>query len=129
MKHQATAEAWESQGSYDLSISEYQQVLAIDERRPGIHYRLGRVLLARGAANGSQDDTAAALKEFSQELALDPGNANAAYELAETYRNAGDIERAGKYFRIALRHYPEFDPSKSWTGFGAGETGQTGNGS
>ena len=42
-------------------------------------------------------------------VVLDPRNANAAYELAETYRNAGDIERAGKYFRIALRHYPEFD--------------------
>ena len=108
-KHQAAAEAWESQGSYDLAISEYRQVLSLDPRRPGLHYRLGRVLLARGAATNSQEDTAGALKEFSNELELDPTNANAAYELAETYRNSGEIEEAEKFFRLALQHYPDFD--------------------
>jgi len=108
-KHQAAAEAWESQGSYDLAISEYRQVLSLDPRRPGLHYRLGRVLLARGAATNSQEDTAGALKEFSDELELDPTNANAAYELAETYRNSGEIEEAEKFFRLALQHYPDFD--------------------
>jgi tetratricopeptide (TPR) repeat protein len=108
-KHQATAEAWESQGSYDLAISEYRQVLSLDPHRPGIHYRLGRVLLARGAANNSQEDTAGALKEFSNELELDPTNANAAYELAETYRNSGEMEEAEKYFRLALKYYPDFE--------------------
>jgi tetratricopeptide (TPR) repeat protein len=108
-KHQATAEAWESQGSYDLAISEYRQVLSLDPRRPGIHYRLGRVLLARGAVSNSQEDTADALKEFSNELELDPTNANAAYELAETYRNSGEMEEAEKFFRLALQHYPDFD--------------------
>src|SRR5207302_1822034 len=108
-KQQASAEAWESQGSYDLAISEYRQVLSLDPRRPGLHYRLGRVLLARGAATNSQEDTAGALKEFSDELELDPTNANAAYELAETYRNSGEIEEAEKFFRLALQHYPDFD--------------------
>jgi tetratricopeptide (TPR) repeat protein len=108
-KHQAAAEAWESQGSYDLAVSEYRQVLSLDPRRPGIHYRLGRVLLARGAAANSQEDTADALKEFSNELDLDPSNANAAYELAETYRNSGEMEEAEKFFRLALQHYPDFD--------------------
>jgi tetratricopeptide (TPR) repeat protein len=108
-KHQATAEAWESQGSYDLAISEYRQVLSLDPHRPGIHYRLGRALLARGAATNSQEDTAGALKEFSNELELDPTNANAAYELAETYRNSGEMEEAEKYFRLALKYYPDFE--------------------
>jgi tetratricopeptide (TPR) repeat protein len=108
-KHQATAEAWESQGSYDLAVSEYHQVLLLDPYRPGIHYRLGRALLARGAATNSQEDTASALKEFSNELELDPTNANAAYELAETYRNSGEMEEAEKYFRLALRYYPDFE--------------------
>jgi tetratricopeptide (TPR) repeat protein len=107
-KHQAAAEAWESQGSYDLAISEYRQVVSLDPRRPGIHYRLGRALLARGAATNSQEDTAAALKEFLNELELDPTNANAAYELAETYRNSGEMEEAEKFFRHALQHYPDF---------------------
>jgi len=108
-KHQAAAEAWESQGSYDVAISEYRQVLSIDPHRPGIHYRLGRVLLARGAATNSQEDSADALKEFSNELDLDPTNANAAYELAETYRNSGEMEEAERFFRLALQHYPDFD--------------------
>jgi tetratricopeptide (TPR) repeat protein len=108
-KHQATAEAWESQGSYDLAISEYHQVLLLDPHRPGIHYRLGRTLLARGAATNSQQDAASALNEFSNELELDPTNANAAYELAETYRNSGETEQAEKYFRLALKYYPDFE--------------------
>jgi len=108
-RHQATAEAWESQGSYDLAISEYRQVLSVDPHRPGIHYRLGRALLARRAATNSQEDTAGALKEFSNELELDPTNANAAYELAETYRNSGEMEEAEKYFRLALKYYPDFE--------------------
>ena len=108
-KHQATAEAWESQGSYDLAISEYHQVLLLDPHRPGIHYRLGRALLARGAATNSQEDAASALKEFSNELELDPTNANAAYELAETYRNSGEMDEAEKYFRFALQYDPDFE--------------------
>ena len=45
--HQAAGEANESQGLLDEAISEYQQVLALAPKRPGIHFRLGRVLLAR----------------------------------------------------------------------------------
>jgi tetratricopeptide (TPR) repeat protein len=107
-KHQASAEAWESQGSYDLAISEYRQVLSLEQRRPGIHYRLGRVLLARATQSSSQDDSAAALKEFADELELDPTNANAAYELGEAHRNVGEMEEAKKFFELALKYYPDF---------------------
>ena len=50
-RHQAEAEAYESQGSNDAAISEYRQVLSVDPRRPGIHYRMGRTLLARSRQN------------------------------------------------------------------------------
>ena len=43
-RHQAAAEADESQGSYSLAITEYRQVLALEPDRPGVHYRLGRTL-------------------------------------------------------------------------------------
>ncbi len=45
-RHQAAAEAYESQQSFDLALNEYRAVLALDPRRPGIHYRMGRTLLA-----------------------------------------------------------------------------------
>lgn len=107
-RHQAEAEANESQGSYDAAIGEYRQVLSADPRRPGVHYRLGRTLLARSRQNNMPDDIAAAAKEFEQELELDPSNANAAYELAEIHRTAGDLDQAQKFFEQALGDYPDF---------------------
>ncbi len=107
-RHQAEAEAYESQGSNDAAIGEYRQVLSADPRRPGIHYRLGRSLLARSRQNNSPDDIAAASKEFEQELQLAPGNANAAYELGEIHRNAGEFDEAQKFFAMAVERYPDF---------------------
>jgi tetratricopeptide (TPR) repeat protein len=107
--HLASGEASESQGSNDVAIREYRQVLSLDPHHPGVHYRLGRVLLARARSSGSADDTAAALKEFSSELDLDPANANAAYELGEAAHNAGEMVEAERYFRMALRFYPDFE--------------------
>jgi len=66
-RHQTEAEAYESQGSNDAAISEYQQVLSVDPGRPGIHYRLGRTLLARSRQSNSPDDLAAAAKEFEKQ--------------------------------------------------------------
>ena len=43
--HQAAGEANESQGLYDAALREYRQVLAMAPRRPGIQFRIGRVLL------------------------------------------------------------------------------------
>ena len=108
-KHQAEGEALESQGSYEAAIGQYRDVLARDPERPGIHYRLGRVLLARSQKTGSNDDVTAAAKEFEKELQLDPANANAAYELAEIDRNAGSLEDAQKYFEIALTSHADFE--------------------
>ena len=85
-RHQAAAEAFESEGSTNLSLGEYREVLKLDPRRPNIHYRIGRTLLARWQLNHSPEDRSEAVQEFEQELRLDPGNANAIYELAEIHR-------------------------------------------
>ncbi len=111
-RHQAEAEAYESQGSNDAAISEYRQVLSADPRRPGIHYRIGRTLLARSRQSNTPDDVAAAAKEFSQELEVDPGNANAAYELGEIHRNAGEFDEAQKFFALAVQHHPDFEEAQ-----------------
>ena len=107
--HQAAGEANQSQGLYDAALREYRQVLAAAPRRPGIHFRIGRVLLERSGKDGSADDLAEARRAFEEELALDPTNANAAYELAEMHRKAGELEPARKLFEQALNHYPAFD--------------------
>jgi len=107
--HQAAGEANESQGLYDAAMREYEQVLAAAPRRPGIRYRIGRVLLARAKANPSSGDLAAAREAFEEELAVDPTNANAAYELGEMDRTAGDFESARQRFALAVSHYPGFE--------------------
>jgi tetratricopeptide (TPR) repeat protein len=108
-RHQAAAEADESQGAYSLAVTEYRQVLAMEPERPGVHYRLGRTLLARSYQVTSAQDTADAVKEFEQELQRDPTNANAAYELGEVRRKGGQFEEAQKLFETALRNHPNFE--------------------
>lgn len=111
-KHQAEGEALESQGSFEAAMGQYGEVLARDPQRPGIHYRLGRILLARSQKTGAHEDTNAAAKEFEQELQLDPANGNAAYELAEINRNAGQFDDAQKYFELALKGHPDFEEAQ-----------------
>ena len=107
-RHQAAGEAYESQGSYDSAISEYRQVLAQQPTRLGVHYRLGRTLLQQSRRTNSTQATADAVNEFEQELQLNPRNANAAYELGEIHRNAGEFDQAEKFFEFALQYYPDF---------------------
>ncbi len=54
-------------------------------------------------------DVLEARRAFEEELALDPTNANAACELAEMARKAGELERAREGFTQAVTHYPAFE--------------------
>ncbi len=107
--HQAAGEANESQGLYDAALREYRDVIAAAPRRPGIRFRIGRVLLARAKDDRSSNDVAEARKAFEEELTVDPTNANAAYELGELNRAAGDFEAARGHFEQAVKHYPDFE--------------------
>ena len=103
--HLASGETHESQGNYELAAAEYRQVLAMAPDKAGIHYRLGRVLLLSTQLGTSQ---AEAMKEFAAELDQDPTNANAAYELGELYRKAGEFDKSRRLFELAVKGDPEF---------------------
>jgi tetratricopeptide (TPR) repeat protein len=108
--HQAAGEANESLGSYDAALDEYRKVLALAPGRAGIHYRLGRVFLARARPPLSEADAEpSAAREFEQELQTDPSNADAAYELGEIRRKSGDLDKARELFELAVKSYPEFE--------------------
>ena len=111
-RHQALAEASESQEAYDTAIGEYRQVLALDPHRPGIHYRIGRTLLARSRQTTSGEDAAGALTEFERELEVNPTNASAAYEIGEAHRTAGQFQDAQRFFEQALKFYPDFEEAQ-----------------
>jgi predicted Zn-dependent protease len=106
---QAQGEANESQKDFDAAIVAFNHVLTIDPRRPGIHYRLGRVYLARFHETQRPEDQEAASHEFSAELAIDPANGNAAYELANFNANHGKPDDAAKLYQAVLEHYPDFE--------------------
>ncbi|MGB6160639.1 MAG: tetratricopeptide repeat protein [Acidobacteriaceae bacterium] len=106
---QAQGEANESQRNWDAAIVAFNHVLAIDANRPGIHYRLGRVYLGRFRDSGNPPDRDAAMHEFSEELALDAGNGNAAYELAYLEAESGNVAEATREYELALQRHPDFE--------------------
>ena len=97
--HQAAGEANESLRNYDAALEEYQKVLALAPGRPGIHYRIGRVSWrARGRRRRRPMPRRTPRREFEEELAIDPTNADAAYELGELHRKSGELDKARELF-------------------------------
>ena len=111
-RHQAAAEAFESEGATNQAIGEYHEVLKLDPQRVSIHYRIGRTLLARWQLNHAGEDREQAVHEFEQELQVDPSNANALYELAEIRRQQNELDQAQEFFSSALKYYPDFEEAQ-----------------
>ncbi len=106
----AAGEARESQGEYEAALRSYREALALDPNRTGLHFRIGRVLLALARqSTGGSDGDAAALKEFEAELQIDSANANAAYEAGEIHRKSARLDRAAELFAQAVKQDPEFE--------------------
>ena len=106
---QAQGEANEAQKDYDAAIIAFNHVLTMDPQRPGIHYRLGRVYLARFRNSQKPDDRDAAQREFRAELEVDPRNGNAAYELANMAAEDNNLEEARKQFEAVIAQFPDFE--------------------
>jgi tetratricopeptide (TPR) repeat protein len=94
--HQLNAEALETQGKWEEAAAEYRKILELNPMLPGIHARLGRVLLS--GQQPTADAVAQAKKNFEDELSIDANNAGAEYVLAELAKDDND-------FSTAIRHY------------------------
>src|SRR6185503_314741 len=79
---QARGEANESQKNYEAASAAFKEVLSLDPHRPGIHYRLGRIYLARFTEHQTTHDRDPDLRAFTAELELDPRSRNPGYALA-----------------------------------------------
>jgi tetratricopeptide (TPR) repeat protein len=89
------AEALESHGKLNEAIAAYQQILKQYPEQPGIHYRIGRIILAEPPTETSAD---AAKKEFEAELRIDPTAASAEFML-------GDLARQSEQWDQAIEHF------------------------
>lgn len=108
----AEAEAFESEGQVADAIQNYEGVLALDPRRANIHYRMGRTYLTHWKSTYSAVDLTSAASEFEKELEVYPGNANAAYELAELRVKQGEKADAQRLYESAIQAYPEFEEAE-----------------
>lgn len=105
--HQLNAESLEVQGKWDEAEKQYRQILTQNPNRPGIHYRLGRILLSKPDFGPAMAEEAKG--EFQQELAIDPSNAGAEYVL-------GALARQNQLWDEAIQHFSQ--AAKLDAGFG-----------
>jgi tetratricopeptide (TPR) repeat protein len=99
--HELNAESLELQGKWDQAQKEYETILQQNPSVPGIHFRLGRLLLSK--PNPGPDMAEQAKKEFEAELKIDPNNAGAEYVLGELARENQQWEDAIQHFGRAAK--------------------------
>ena len=99
--HELNAESLETQGKWDEAAAEYRKILETNANLPGIHYRLGRLLLSK--PNPGPDVVEEAKKNFEQELKIDSQNAGAEYVLGELARQSSQFPEAVDHFSRATK--------------------------
>ena len=99
--HELNAESLEMQGKWDQAQKEYETILQQNPSAPGIHFRLGRLLLSK--PNPGPDMAEQAKKEFQEELKIDPNNAGAEYVLGELAREKQQWDEAVLHFNRAAK--------------------------
>ncbi len=99
--HELNAETLEMQNKWKEAAEEYRVILGKSPDMPGIHFRLGRVLLSEPNAPATVKEDAR--QEFEQELKIDPTNAGAEFVLGELARQADNLPNAISHFRRAVQ--------------------------
>lgn len=97
--YELSAESLEMQGKWDEASDQYKKILKTNPDLPGIHYRLGRILLSK--PNPGPELAAEAKKNFEEELKIDRQNAGAEYVLGELARQDSNWTDAVEHFSRA----------------------------
>jgi tetratricopeptide (TPR) repeat protein len=109
------AEALEIQQKWDDAAKVYQQILRENPKLPGIHYRLGRVLVSK--PDFGPEAAEQAKQEFEKELEIDPTNAGAEYVLGELAKQKQEWDAAIGHFSRAAKLDASFgDAFVGWGG-------------
>ncbi len=119
--HELDAESLESQAKWDEAAAEYNLILKQQPDLPGIHYRLGRIILSKPATPTTVED---ARNEFQAELKIDPTNAGAEYVLGELSRQAQQWEDAIEHFSRASKLDANFADAFLGLGFSLNSAGR-----
>jgi predicted Zn-dependent protease len=109
--HQLNAESLEIRGDWQHALEEYRAVATRDPDRPGIHFRIARLILSQPKTDATFPE---ATTELVAELKIDPHNAGAEYVL-------GEIARQQEQWPEAIEHFEK--ASKLDVGFADAYTG------
>jgi tetratricopeptide (TPR) repeat protein len=102
---QLSAEVFETQGKYAEAVVEYRKAIGKNPKAINLHYRLGRALLQQSHDPAILDQ---ARKEFEAELALNPSDAVAEYQVAQILTATQDKAQAAAHFERAAELRPDF---------------------
>ena len=103
--NQISAEIFEIQGRYAEAIAEYRKAIEKNPAALNLHFRLGRALLLE---SHSPDNLALARREFEAELALNPADAVAEYEVGQILLVSQEPREAAEHFERAVAITPNF---------------------
>ncbi len=102
---QLSAEVFETQGKFTEAIAEYRKAIARNPKAINLHYRLGRALLQQSHDPAALEQ---ARKEFEAELALNPGDAVAEYQVAQIFGTQSRKSEANLHYERAAKLRPDF---------------------
>ena len=108
------AEALETQGKTAEAATEYRRIIAMNPLLPGMHARLGRVLLS---GQPTPEAVAEAKKNFEEELAIDPNNAAVEYVLGELSKDENNLPASVQHYARAIKINPGF--TEAYLGLGS----------
>jgi tetratricopeptide (TPR) repeat protein len=102
---QLSAEVFETQGKFTEAIAEYRKALEKNPKAINLHYRLGRALLEQSHDPAALEQ---ARKEFDAELALNPSDAVAEYQVAQILTAEQKKTEAAPHFERAAELRGDF---------------------
>jgi tetratricopeptide (TPR) repeat protein len=97
--HQILGESLAKQGRHRDAILEYRLALARRPDLPGIHYQIGLLYWVNEPSREGED---AALREFEEELKINPYHPWSEYRLGQVYRKRKEASEADSHFRRAI---------------------------
>lgn len=103
--NQLSGEIFETQSRYGEAATEYRKAIEKNPAAMNLHFRLGRALLLESHDPANLRE---ARKQFEAELALNPSDAVAEYEIGQTYLAEQNAAPAAVHFEKAAALDPNF---------------------
>ena len=95
------AEAFQAQGKMDDAAAQFRKILEQSPNQPGVHYQLGRILLAKPMDPNTSEE---ARKEFEAELKINPTSPAAEFMLGDLAWRNQKADEAIEHFTRATQY-------------------------